>query len=148
MTTHVLVKSGIVVQCDLTGNCPEGFVPAPDGVVPGFLMKGKRFVAPSMTPSKPPVTALTRPQMLHGLRAENFITEEEFVSGAYPDFVRTAYLGTPADMQAAAEKNWNESETFTKSNPIFVFALPAAAQGMYRQFDSGALNTFFETYGS
>lgn len=50
MTNHVLIASGVVVQSDRTGAPPEGFVQAPNWVVPGCVYNGGDFVLPEPAP--------------------------------------------------------------------------------------------------
>jgi hypothetical protein len=45
-----LIENGIVIQSDRTGDAPEGFVEAPDHVVPGYLFVGSEFAAPVPSP--------------------------------------------------------------------------------------------------
>jgi hypothetical protein len=46
----VLIKNGIVVQVDFTGETPDGFIIAPAGTRPGFTFDGSNFAAPTPLP--------------------------------------------------------------------------------------------------
>ncbi|RWQ35851.1 MAG: DUF4376 domain-containing protein [Mesorhizobium sp.] len=46
MSNHVLISGGIVVQSDRSGKPPEGFIPAPENVVPGYRCSGGVFSVP------------------------------------------------------------------------------------------------------
>ncbi|MER9961632.1 DUF4376 domain-containing protein [Mesorhizobium sp. M0045] len=49
MTNHVLISGGVVVQCDRSGVPPEGFIPAPENIVPGYRYSNSAFSLPTDT---------------------------------------------------------------------------------------------------
>jgi hypothetical protein len=53
---HALVQDGVVVQLDLTGNPPEGFVPVSASVQPGYLFDGSDFLPPEPVGNGTPKT--------------------------------------------------------------------------------------------
>lgn len=57
---HVLIENGVVVQLDLTGNPPEGYVEAPDYVQPGYTYDGEWHAPAPDAPLAPRKTAMWR----------------------------------------------------------------------------------------
>lgn len=54
---HALVENGIVVQLDLTGNQPDGYVECPANVQPGYMFDGEWHAPQPPTPSSAVVNA-------------------------------------------------------------------------------------------
>ena len=54
---HALVENGIVVQLDLTGNPPQGYVECPDEVQPDYSYDGEGWAAPPVAEPEPPTLA-------------------------------------------------------------------------------------------
>lgn len=46
MSNHVKVESGVVIQSDRTVLPPDGFIAAPEHVVPGYTFDGRNFDLP------------------------------------------------------------------------------------------------------
>ncbi|MER8394084.1 DUF4376 domain-containing protein [Mesorhizobium sp. M1340] len=42
----MLISGGVVVQCDRSGTPPQGFIPAPENIVPGYRYSGSAFSLP------------------------------------------------------------------------------------------------------
>ncbi|WP_242220095.1 hypothetical protein [Shinella zoogloeoides] len=53
---HVLIENGIVVQLDLTGNPPDGYIECPDEVQPGYTYDGETWAAPPIPGPPEPVS--------------------------------------------------------------------------------------------
>lgn len=43
---HALIQNGVVVQLDLTGKPPDGYIEVPNNVQPGFTLDGETWIAP------------------------------------------------------------------------------------------------------
>jgi len=57
---HALIENGVVVQLDLTGNPPQGYVECPDEVQPGYIYDGETWTAPPI-PEPPESVTIVYP---------------------------------------------------------------------------------------
>lgn len=89
MSNHVLISGGVVVQSDRTEDTPEGFIPAGDEVVPGYLHDGKAFTAPAPLPAVP--DRVSARQFKLQLFAEGILDDVEAFIALQSQAVQIAY---------------------------------------------------------
>lgn len=105
---HALVENGIVVQLDLTGNPPDGYIECPAGVQPGYEFDGVAWAAPTSHALPVPVPSeISRRQFFQELANRELITKEEalaaITSGTLPaefENLVTAILDEDIEWQA------------------------------------------------
>lgn len=69
MANFALISGGVVVQCDRSGSQPDGFIAAPENVVPGYLYANGNFSLPQ------PTLAARKAARLAALAAKRYAVE-------------------------------------------------------------------------
>lgn len=81
---HALIENGVVVQLDLTGNPPDGYVECPDYVQPGFTFDENQFHPPEVPEPEPTLPAPSELVMSgSGLRADGFMLSTDVAGYNY-----------------------------------------------------------------
>ncbi|RWF64957.1 hypothetical protein [Mesorhizobium sp.] len=121
-----MVENGVVVQSDRTCETeehPQGFIAAPEEVVPGFLFDGEAFAAP--LPSPPPVPeAISDRQFFQALAAPPYgiITQAEALAAVKTGEIPAAMIALvdalPQASRFGAEMLLSGATEFKRAHPL------------------------------
>ena len=126
--THALIVDGEVVQLDLTGNPPEGYIGVPDFVQPGYRLVGGKFQLPKIAQTVIVPETISDRQFFAVLEKMGRITYEEALQAVKTGDLPPAFEAFLASLDEDKQKSYRlfmEGETFFSRNHQITLDLAA-----------------------